>query len=498
MLAWLVAAPSLCSGGQYLCMTSQPKKLFEKGVTVDYESCNHGFRNYDSDDSDGDGIDNRNDDDDDGDGIPDDHEFDHYPGDYDEECFRKDLEGMESIQTKLGPFGSLVESCCEFDGYVEIGECRGTDKEGNDLRLQNLKVCHDHLSNKTIHHPAGKILEIIKDCPRNCHYESGFLNDLSQISVEGEKAMLTTSRLNITTGDFCLAYACNYDNQDTGLWDVMYEACVCPPLNCSRSEKPQCCGADGLISWDRQGTEKIKCELREMNQSAQGQTAFTQKENVLDQCGDWRTRERKVILKQDDPLYDDATCVSMINDGREASCGGVVCKKACDGAEACIVSCHKDQRVWDGFGYLHVNGTNRTSRLSEITGLNLTDLNIEDDVGMMDDWMIRCDLQDFYQKENNEDIFLNKVDFEKDGSVVFPNRGNYTLNYREFCISLIHETETKDRGEFMIRGCLPKFDKEEVQFIESKKSNNSDVSVKEEDYVSDQTLSDKLGDDIED
>ena len=80
-----------------------------------------------------------------------------------------------------------------------------------------------------------------------------------------------------------------------------------------------------MIGWDRQGTEKIKCELTEMNQSAQSQTAFTQKvifteefpgmiiklfqENVLDQCGDWRTRERKVILKENDPLYHESTCV---------------------------------------------------------------------------------------------------------------------------------------------------------------------------------------------
>ena len=84
------------------------------------------FRNYDED-SDSDGIDNRDDDDDDGDGIPDDDEEYHY--DYDEECYRKDLEGMEPIQTKLGPLGSLVENCCEFDGYVEIDECQGTDKE---------------------------------------------------------------------------------------------------------------------------------------------------------------------------------------------------------------------------------------------------------------------------------------------------------------------------------------------------------------------------------
>ena len=35
----------------------------------------------------------------------------------------------------------------------------------------------------------------------------------------------------------------------------------------------------------------------------------------------------------------------------------------------------------------------------------------------------------FYQKENNDDSCLNKVYFKKDGSVVFPNREDYTLNY---------------------------------------------------------------------
>ena len=46
--------------------------------------------------------------------------------DNDEECSLKDLAGNETIQTKFGP---LVEKCCEFDGYVENGECKGTDKQ---------------------------------------------------------------------------------------------------------------------------------------------------------------------------------------------------------------------------------------------------------------------------------------------------------------------------------------------------------------------------------
>ena len=33
---------------------------------------------------------------------------------------------METINTK---FGSLVENCCEFDGYMDIGTCKGTDRE---------------------------------------------------------------------------------------------------------------------------------------------------------------------------------------------------------------------------------------------------------------------------------------------------------------------------------------------------------------------------------
>ena len=131
------------------------------------------------------------------------------------------------------------------------------------MRLQNLKVCHDHLSNETIHHPAGKILEvkvcqsyfyridkvtyfqIIKGCPKNCHYESGFLNDSSQIrwrspllfpnqkiktfsvfsSNEEEKAMLSIGN-NTKTGNFCLTYGCNSDKGDTGLWDVMVSVVI--------------------------------------------------------------------------------------------------------------------------------------------------------------------------------------------------------------------------------------------------------------------------------
>ena len=95
----------------------------------------------------------------------------------------------------------------------------------------------------------------------------------------------------------------------------------------------------------------------------------------------------------------------MINDGTEPFCGGAICKKvsklhnfsliniiicnnclvfvfkACDGAETCIVSCHSEQKVWDGSTDIHfsyADGENRTSKLSEITGLSLTDLNIEE------------------------------------------------------------------------------------------------------------------------
>ena len=51
--------------------------------------------------------------------------------------------------------------------------------------------------------------------------------------------------------------------------------------------------------------------------------------------------------------------------------------QACEGAETCIVSCHRDQKVWDGSAYVEFS-YDRTSKLSEITGLHLTDVNIED------------------------------------------------------------------------------------------------------------------------
>ena len=64
------------------------------------------------------------------------------------------------------------------------------------------------------------------------------------------------------------------------------------------------------------------CDLKEKNQCPQ--TDFPQKvifpmefpgiiinilkETELDKCGDYRTREKKVILDKDDPLYEEATC----------------------------------------------------------------------------------------------------------------------------------------------------------------------------------------------
>ena len=58
--------------------------------------------------------------------------------------------------------------------------------------------------------------------------------------------------------------------------------------------------------------------------------------------------------------------------------------QACDGAEACIISCHDAQSVWvpNKIDFIDVDGANRTSKLSEITGLNLTDLNIEEYEGL--------------------------------------------------------------------------------------------------------------------
>ena len=48
-----------------------------------------------------------------------------YDEDYEDECSRKDL-GNETIQAK---FGAPIVNCCEFDGYVDIGECGGTDRQ---------------------------------------------------------------------------------------------------------------------------------------------------------------------------------------------------------------------------------------------------------------------------------------------------------------------------------------------------------------------------------
>ena len=55
--------------------------------------------------------------------------------------------------------------------------------------------------------------------------------------------------------------------------------------------------------------------------------------------------------------------------------------QACEGAETCIVCCHRDEEVWDGsddINFIYKDGENRASKLSEITGLNLTEVNIED------------------------------------------------------------------------------------------------------------------------
>ena len=39
---------------------------------------------------------------------------------------------MDTIQDKL-ELGFHVDNCCEFDGYVDIGECGGTVEQVRDL-----------------------------------------------------------------------------------------------------------------------------------------------------------------------------------------------------------------------------------------------------------------------------------------------------------------------------------------------------------------------------
>ena len=78
-----------------------------------------------------------------------------------------------------------------------------------------------------------------------------------------------------------------------------------------------------MIDWNKQGADKIKCELKQLNQSAQPQIArkviFTEefpviiikilKEKFLDECGDWRNRERKIILNSSAENFQSAICV---------------------------------------------------------------------------------------------------------------------------------------------------------------------------------------------
>ena len=85
--------------------------------------------------------------------------------------------------------------------------------------------------------------------------------------------------------------------------------------------------------------------------------------------------------------------------------------QACEGAETCIVSCHKHDQAWGENEYHQVSyldGENRASKLSEITGLNLTDLNIdENDV-------YHCNVPGYVNNENLLNfkfIFIIKVNF---------------------------------------------------------------------------------------
>ena len=80
-----------------------------------------------------------------------------------------------------------------------------------------------------------------------------------------------------------------------------------------------------MIDWKKKGAIKVKCDLKEQNQPAKVKTAFAWKvifseefpvmiikilkEKFLDECGDWRNRERKIILNSSAENFQSAICV---------------------------------------------------------------------------------------------------------------------------------------------------------------------------------------------
>ena len=63
-----------------------------------------------------------------------------------------DMWTSENVEERMGRY---------FNHDDQIRFKKNISIQGNDVKLINLKVCHDHKSNEKIHHPANKILEVL-------------------------------------------------------------------------------------------------------------------------------------------------------------------------------------------------------------------------------------------------------------------------------------------------------------------------------------------------
>jgi len=415
ILVFISTSQSASTRLKYLDLNNEPGYFFAEQVMVDYQQCHHSFR---------------------------DDEYYQDAG-----CHLTDLEDVATVQER---FGHQVPSCCHFDGAsVEIGTCRGRSKNGYRAEILNIKVCHNQTYDG-IHHPAGNIMKILKNCPEHCNYKSGFLNHAVNVT-NGRRPRLKISGRE--TENFCVARACNDYDYDAGYkWDFQYEACVCDEttedLEKKQKElsrdfpgKPLCCGAEGLIrdtechSWNN-----ISAASQEVDPG-------------FSQCKQ-DARKKTVVIEEEDPLMANATCVSLIKQGEKVVKGGVYCKEACEGSELCISSCHGEGQFWAGYFYQQEAGrASRSRELSNMTGLDLSDVNIDNErlLDCQDGW-----LASQLYPEAMSDEARNKIRYQQNGTITFPNRGNLTRNFREFCVALNTGELASKRGRLMIQTCLPR------------------------------------------
>ena len=64
-----------------------------------------------------------------------------------------------------------------------------------------------------------------------------------------------------------------------------------------------------------------------------------------------------------------------------------------------------------------------------------------------------------YEKNNGVVNCKNKLHFLENGEIVFPNRGNLTFGYREYCLSLNMASLREERGRYMVHVCLENTEK---------------------------------------